>query len=337
MAIQENQYQRLPGRGFVSDRLYLANDHLLRVNSNGMTEHYRRFYFTDIQAVVISLTDWQKVWTAIHLVICALFIIWLLAVENTAGRVVLGCISLFFGVNFLINALRGPTCQTQIQTRIGAESLPSLKRLRNARRVIDLLSLRIQDAQGDLNPEEIPQKLAGFGMRAGSFQRTAPARAASVPKTNSYRGGLHVWAFSVFLVEAAALAMNIFLPGILAALLMLVTLFAAAGLVIISLIKQSGSALSAALRTVTWAALAHVVLCLVGGYMLIVATIIDNPKIAGDQEALFIAMSEMHNPWVEGIYTFLAAFALIVALAGFITLLGSRVPAQPAVEVSSSL
>ena len=95
----ENEYIRLPGRGSVNEgfftsasgksRLFLGKDHLLRVNSNGWTENYRRFYFTDIQAVVVSLTNWRLIWNIVHAVIFALFILWLLKVENVPGRVTL--------------------------------------------------------------------------------------------------------------------------------------------------------------------------------------------------------------------------------------------------------
>ena len=129
MAKQENEYQRLPGRSsfflIIRSKLYLGKDHLLRVNSNGWTENYRRFYFSDIQSVVVSLTKGQWVWVIVHLIFCALFILWLLWVENTPGRVILGCIALFFGVKVLTNVLAGRTCITKIQTRVGTERLPS--------------------------------------------------------------------------------------------------------------------------------------------------------------------------------------------------------------------
>jgi len=345
MAKKTNPYQRLPGgSGFfvvgATSRLYLADDHLLRVNSSGWSEKYRRFYFNDIQALNISLNTGQKFWVAIHITICALFLLWLLAIDSTGWRIFVGCCALFFAVKAVIHLARGPMCMTQIRTRIGAEPLPSLKRWKKASQVLELLRPRIQAAQGALNPADVPQRLADAGSRA-VFRQSVPvtpfARAAAVPtpQENNYRGGLHAWTFSVFLVDAAVQALRVFSPGVLAALLVTCATLAAAGLTVVALVKQARSSLSVSLRIVTWLALGLVVISFVSGYALMIATIVDNPKISNDQGALFIAMSQMHTPWVNGLCAFMAAYALLVALAGFIALLGSRASANAAAEASS--
>ena len=49
-------YRKLPGRGLGwagFARLWIAEDHLLEVNSLLFTERYRRFFFKDISALVI--------------------------------------------------------------------------------------------------------------------------------------------------------------------------------------------------------------------------------------------------------------------------------------------
>ena len=62
------EYQRLPGRGTQVDgdrwlavsrslcTVWMARDHLLLVSRTGYTETYKRFYFRDIQAVIIRKT-----------------------------------------------------------------------------------------------------------------------------------------------------------------------------------------------------------------------------------------------------------------------------------------
>ena len=62
----EHRYRRLPGRAFslVSrDSLWLAEDHLLSVQSNRFSEDYRRYYFRDIQAFAIQRTAPISPWT----------------------------------------------------------------------------------------------------------------------------------------------------------------------------------------------------------------------------------------------------------------------------------
>ena len=43
---------------------------------------------------------------------------------------------------------------------------------------------------------------------------------------------------------------------------------------------------------VTWFGLVHVIVSLVGGYIMMVSTVIDNPRLSNDQNAIFIAMTE---------------------------------------------
>ena len=88
MATKQKEYQRLPGQSSffivgVRSKLYLAKDHLLRVNSNGWTENYRRFYFTDIQAIVVNLTDGRRLsGFVVHFILCALCVVWLLTARG---------------------------------------------------------------------------------------------------------------------------------------------------------------------------------------------------------------------------------------------------------------
>ena len=45
-----------------SSRIYLGEDHLLSVESNLSTEKYYRFYFSDIQAIIVRRTDRAALW-----------------------------------------------------------------------------------------------------------------------------------------------------------------------------------------------------------------------------------------------------------------------------------
>ena len=61
------------------------------------------------------------------------------------------------------------------------------------------------------------------------------------------------------------------------------------------------SNLSPAVRAVTWIALIHVILSIVGGYILMISTSIMNPRISGDQEAMLAEMFKLHDPVTNGI------------------------------------
>ena len=72
------QYQRLPGGGMARKgssfiaatrttcRLWLGDDHLLQVESmGGYSETYKRFYFRDIQAIIVQRTRTWVVWNIV--------------------------------------------------------------------------------------------------------------------------------------------------------------------------------------------------------------------------------------------------------------------------------
>ena len=171
------QYARLPGSGMSrkgasflavsrnSCRLWLGDDHLLQVESaGGYSESYRRFYFRDIQAVYLHKT---KSWFAVNLilgVLTALFLLWALSVKDTGGQIALGIITGTLGIFLLVNVLRGSTCSCRLKTAVHLEELPSLRRRRNAEKVLARLKPLIEAAQGSTAAETVaPQYAAQIG------------------------------------------------------------------------------------------------------------------------------------------------------------------------------
>ena len=62
-------YRKLPGRGLAFagiGRLWLAEDHLLEVESLLLHERYRRFFLPDIAALVVRRTKVRLIWNLVH-------------------------------------------------------------------------------------------------------------------------------------------------------------------------------------------------------------------------------------------------------------------------------
>ena len=61
------RYIRLTRFSFRSpfSNLWLGPDHIMSVRSNGYMETYKRFYFRDIQAVVIQTTSARTIWNIV--------------------------------------------------------------------------------------------------------------------------------------------------------------------------------------------------------------------------------------------------------------------------------
>ena len=254
-------------------------------------------------------------------VLCAGFLFWCLSIHDQTGRITLGCLTLFFGVLLAVNAFLGPTCRVQIYTTLGSESLPSLGRLRTLRKAMEMLRPRLASAQGEVNAADIPQRLAEVASRP-AIQYHTPER----PR-NNYSGAVHGWLFGMMLLNVAFIAFYVVAQGILPGVLVLFGTMALAGITVIALVKQHGSELGGALRTLAWVALGYVIACLVSGYVLMVYTVVLHPGISNDQAAIFkrmVAIPVMGTQWLLTVYCVFAGLALIVALTGLFLVMDSR-------------
>ena len=175
----EKEYQRLTrdqsrsqfAISFVSrSSLWLGKDHLLCVDTSGYTETYKRFYFRDIQAVIIRATGRRAVWNWIWGVPAIIFLLSLFGSLPYAGAagpdsnlgeiVFFAFLTSIFAVALLINNLLGRACVCQLRTAVQIEDLPSLNRLRRARKVLGRIRPLITAAQGgQLSPENISHRM----------------------------------------------------------------------------------------------------------------------------------------------------------------------------------
>jgi hypothetical protein len=156
----DQPYKRLSGRGnslrvtntpFARFSLWLGEDHVLQSCSYGYSEEYRRFYFRDIQAIVLRKT---LVWTVVN-VVC-IIVVCLSALSWFAGDVGLKTFGAICGIPFLLflvfNLLLGPTCECRLLTAVQTEPLPSLSRMRSARKAIGTILPLIERTQGKFQP-----------------------------------------------------------------------------------------------------------------------------------------------------------------------------------------
>jgi hypothetical protein len=142
--------------------LWVGKDHLLCIDTTGYTESYKRFYFRDIQAVILRKTVVWHVMSAILAVIVGFFGLVAFLGQNAVIAWIFGSIGGLFALILLLNIFRGPTCSFHMRTAVQVEHFPSVARVRVARHVLERLRPLIASAQGQLAPEEIPLLMRGL-------------------------------------------------------------------------------------------------------------------------------------------------------------------------------
>ena len=167
------KYKKLPGIGrpsfsFLGShyRLYYHDDHLLYVHFTMGSETYRRLYFNEIDAIQISETSTYLNVTAITAVIMLIggITTLLAAVGNGSGAVFVGILLLVLpGWALVDNLVRGKTCRTYAHTRIQKLEIQSMSRLRNARKIMNIIEPMILAAQAGASSSQSPP---------GAYQRT---------------------------------------------------------------------------------------------------------------------------------------------------------------------
>ena len=270
MAKAPKIYKRLPGRGasLVSYyRLYLGPDHLLQITSSGYSESYKRFYFRDIQSIVFQRTAQWKVINWVFGSMTALAAVaWLFEFKSgfssNEGLIVLGCLwTIVSVVPLFFNLLGGPTCECQVRTAVQVERIPSLKRLRNARKVLNQIKPLIDAAQGQLSPEEVAGAAGSAvlsgpadGIAAPPVVETAQA-AAPVVSLTIYSGEMHWILVWLLLADLPTTVLALFFRNPWTHVLNVAVNAAACIVAILAIVRQRGASFPVGLKRLPWVVL----------------------------------------------------------------------------------
>jgi hypothetical protein len=168
-----NVYKKLAG-GMATGRLSTANtslwmgpDHLLLAERDGYSENYKRFYFADIESVVIRKTNRK---THFNIVFGVLFgIMAVYAIANTGFARGMGAsVGAVFAILIGLNEWFGPTCTAHILSAVQREEMPSLTRVKKAERILRQITEAIAPVQaGVLTAEEVRQR---YGLGSGELE-----------------------------------------------------------------------------------------------------------------------------------------------------------------------
>ena len=194
----EHRYRRLPGRAFSPisrDSLWLAEDHLLSVQSNRFSETYRRYYFRDIQAFAIQRTAPISPWTYGAGAVAAAFLTPGLLFDFQRTFLWISG-SLFLAITLALIGL-GPTCSCYIQTAVSRDTLGSLRWVRTAERALGILHPCVEQVQGPVT-EELAALPSGPPPIPSQIVQPPPLPGRKEPET----GWGYEFLFVVFLADS---------------------------------------------------------------------------------------------------------------------------------------
>jgi hypothetical protein len=195
----ERRYLRLPGRynrPFSRHALWLAEDHVLSVQSNRLSEDYRRYYYRDIQAFVMQRASGISPWVFGAGALTAAFLLPGLFFDYQ-NPFLWTCGGIFLAVTLYLIA-SGPACACYIQTAVSRDRLRSLHSIRVAEKALAIIQERVEQLQGPLRVE-----MASLPPALPSASSGAPAPPPLPTLRAPDSGWLHAAFFSLLLVEAA--------------------------------------------------------------------------------------------------------------------------------------
>lgn len=219
--------------------LHLAPDHLLLRSSFGFSEQYRRFYFTDIEAITICKTV-RGIFVNAALGFGLFFSLMPILVTRGPHRVA-WVVAGFFALLLVVNVLRGPTCRTQLQTRVQTRALP-LRRVGKAQRVIERVACQIAAAQANLPAAPTPSTNAEPAQPAAPIARAHSDVPPPLPgEAAPAASWLYLATFALLVCGAALALASALQPGSATlAYFAYAGALANLGLAIVTLVKHRG-------------------------------------------------------------------------------------------------
>ena len=351
MATAEKEYARLPGRGSVggwssffgisrtSCTLWLAADHLLQTElASGYLETSKRFYFRDIQALVLVKTKrWQLTNGLLGFLAGGILLMALLARGSGGGEVALLIVGGIVALIFLVNFAAGPTCRCHLRTAVHQQELPSLRRLRRARKVLAQLQPLIEQAQGALSREEVAARFQAILSQMNLSGAVAAGQPlVYVPVIKPYRSRMHRVLYGLLLLHTVVSVLNIFLPAISVVILAMAVQLGLLASLILALVKQDETDLKPALKSLTWVVGGYVALNYLAGYIVMLTLVTTHPAPNAQWGYIksLAALKPLETPWYLWLLLVSGGVSLVLGAWGNLLLVKHRrdQPAAPAVE-----
>lgn len=330
MARKENKYKRLPGRPFSPFEvrsLWQGPDHLLYVESVFFKENYKRFFYSDIQSVIMQRSDshmlWSCIWGALAL-ICGL-----IAFLVPGTPYVSATLAALFLLALAINLARGASCTVCLQTAVQVQKISSLKRVRPAQKTMALIKERVETIQGPWEKQNNPNA------RTAAIQPRPPRVSSADSPASSQKGGreavletpfnplLHQVLFGLLLALGALGGIQLQIKNLHVAVLETLLHGAAQIVVLIALVRWFRHLKGTLIIKINWLTLVFIAIQTIVGYGIYFAVSFGNPHINYNQWAMFRKMFELQwidHPLALAGNLIYAAGSLLLGICGLLVL-----------------
>lgn len=343
MARKAKTYKKLPGRWFspfVGRSLWQGPDHLLWVEGSMMHERYKRFFYKDIQALIMCRSNRRNIWTIFWGALILLFGIIALMVSGTPY--VSASFSAIWAFLLAVNLLKGPSCDVYLQTAVQFEKLSSLVRIPMARKTLDGIKQLVQLAQGPLDTSTLAAAATALTLidEVGPMPFSVAGRPAvpSETKIEPYRPWLHWVLFGLLTSMGLLRCAQLSLKWMLLSAVDMIGLACTVALVIVAIVRWHRQVKGSLVASVGWLTLILAGLHCMAAYAFFIAATLQNPDMAYNYWVTFKAFLELQteNYAVVKAYTVgFGAAGMVLGILGLfgMTLLGNRMPARSSVQL----
>ena len=268
-------YKKLPGKdngSFQASTLWLGPDHILLCKYTRFSESYKRFYFSDIQSIIVRKTNNGKITEIVIFLLATLFTLLYLTVPK-GSQVLFGFIVGIYILMLIVHRIKGPTCTTHIQTAVQTESLRPLKRLKHAEKFLKILMPLLQTAQGTFTPKMMADKIEQYAVSPKAIGET-PSK--TDPNTLQVKGSpIHTTLFFLLICDGVVTLIQYSINHISITLISILLFVPLAILPIMALAKQSNTNINHPIKAITWCTLGHVCIGVMYGYISFFALSVD--------------------------------------------------------------
>ena len=294
MAAKDAPYRRMPGRPFAlftTASLWQGEDHLLFVETVLFREQHKRFYFNDIQSIVLQRTGTHLVLSSVWTALALLF--FTLALAASGPVYVTGTLAVIFGSALLVNIIKGPTCMVYLQTAVQIQKISCLKRVRTAGKALTRIKTLVEERQGTWQRQQsgaARQNAPPVGVNTSVAVVMRPHEAQ--PK-GRYKSLLHRILFSVLLAMGVLGTVQLFLKSLPIGFLEALLHAAALILSIVALARWFRHIKGSLIAKINWMAFFFICLVTGVGYVLFFVVTLRNPELNYHHWAMFKLMFEL--------------------------------------------